>query len=83
MKRLLTLTDAFRNQMHALPSRVRIRAGETLLDLAEADDPGPLTEPDPAHPGDPFVRQVRTVDYRMTVLVYDQHVVAVAIRSDG
>ncbi|MEU0237677.1 hypothetical protein ABZ234_08295 [Nocardiopsis sp. NPDC006198] len=83
MKRLLTLTDPFREQMHALPSRVRIRAGETLLDLAEAAAVDSLTERHPAHPDDPFVRLVRSVGYQMTVLVYDQHVVAVAIRADG
>ncbi|MGW8526989.1 hypothetical protein [Nocardiopsis sp. NPDC055824] len=82
MKRSLTLSDAVRSQLRSLPPRVRIRAGNALLDLAAADDPTVLTGPHPDHPEDPFVRQMRGIGYVAVVLVYGHRVVALSIRPD-
>ncbi|OOC52455.1 MULTISPECIES: hypothetical protein [Nocardiopsis] len=80
-RRDITLSDAIRDQMAALPPRVRIRAGEALLALAAADDPDVLAQPHPDY-DDEFVRRMSGLGYNMTLLVYSHRVVALDVRSD-
>ncbi|GAB3214223.1 hypothetical protein GCM10027294_52810 [Marinactinospora endophytica] len=81
VKRSITLSGPVRDQLRALPPRVRIRAGDALLALAAADDPALLTQPHPDY-DDPFVRQMRGIGYVMTVLVYGHRIVALTVRPD-
>lgn len=82
MKRAITLAGPVRGQMRTLPPRVRIRVGNALLALADADEPAVLAQPHPDY-DDPFVRQLRGTGYVMTVLVYGHRIVALTVRSDG
>ena len=81
MKRAITLSDAVRDQLAALPPRVRIRAGEALLALAAADEPDLLAQPHPDYDDD-FVRRLSGLGFSMVVLVYGHRVVALDVRSD-
>lgn len=83
MKRDITLSGAVRSQLRALTPRVRIRAGEALLDLAAADEPALLTQPHPEYPDDPFVRRLNGLGFTLTVLVYGHRIVALTASSDG
>jgi hypothetical protein len=83
VKRSITLDSRVREQLRALTPLVRVRAGDALLELAAADDPDPLTTRHPEYPDDSFIRQLRGLGFVMTVLVYDQRVVALIVHADG